>query len=66
MNNRLKVALSGATLASVIAMPSQAALDAAVGTAVAGVSADITEAGVLIIGLAAVAMGVRWVKATFF
>jgi hypothetical protein len=48
------------------AQQSMAALDPAVPTAVATTSADITEAGTLIIGLAVVAMGVRWVKATFF
>lgn len=59
------VAASGvASLAMVV--PAHAALDAAVTSAVATTSADITEAGTLLIGLAVVAMGVRWVKATFF
>jgi hypothetical protein len=50
----------------VAAGAANAALDAAVTTEIANTSANITEAGTLIIGLAVVAMGVRWVKATFF
>lgn len=59
------IAVVGAvsSLQSNVAM---AALDASVTTAIGTTSADITEAGTLIIGLAVVAMGVRWVKATFF
>jgi hypothetical protein len=60
-----KVAAVGGAL-SLAAMQSQAALDTAVTTAIGNTSADISEAGVLIIGLAVVAMGIRWVKATFF
>ena len=56
----------GAPVAMVLASPSYAALDASVTSAIATTAADITEAGVLIIGLAVVALGVRWVKATFF
>lgn len=65
MNLRSKVAVVGASL-GMVSLPSMAALDAAVTTAVGTTSADISEAGTLIIGLAVVAMGVRWVKATFF
>lgn len=62
-----KLLLKGGLVASVLYVgAANAALDASVTTAVAGTSADITEAGTLIIGLAVVAMGVRWVKATFF
>mgnify|MGYP001496581510 CR=1 FL=1 len=50
----------------VMAGAANAALDAAVTTEISNTSANITEAGTLIIGLAVVAMGVRWVKATFF
>lgn len=57
---------SASALALVLSSQANAALDAGIATAVATTSADITEAGVLIIGLAVVAMGVRWVKATFF
>ena len=39
---------------------------AAVATEIAGVKADILEVGGLIIGLAVTAMGIRWVRATFF
>ena len=63
---RSNLLVLAASTASVVAIPAHAALDVAVTTAVATTSADITEAGVLIIGLAVVAMGVRWVKATFF
>lgn len=62
-----KLAAGGTAVAAMVcAASANAALDASVGTAVAGTSADITEAGTLMIGLAVVAMGVRWVKATFF
>lgn len=54
--------LAGLALAS----PSFAALDTAVTTAISGAQADVVEAGGLIIGMAAAAMGLRWVKATFF
>lgn len=59
-------AAAAAPVALMISAHSNAALDAAVTTAVGTTSADISEAGTLIIGLAVVAMGVRWVKATFF
>lgn len=55
-----------AGVAAVGASAANAALDPAVTTAISNTSADITEAGGLIIGLAVVAMGVRWVKAQFF
>lgn len=61
-----KKLLGVGSVALVAAGNANAALDAAVTTAVGTTSADITEAGTLIIGLAVVAMGVRWVKATFF
>ena len=56
---------AGAT-ALVVAGQSHAALDAAVTTAISDAQADIVTAGGLIITMAAVAMGLRWVKATFF
>ena len=34
--------------------------------AITGVGADLTTVGLAIIGLAAVALGLRWVKAMFF
>ncbi len=61
-----KLAAGGAAVSAMVAGSAHAALDTAVTTQVATTSADITEAGTLIIGLAVVAMGVRWVKATFF
>lgn len=35
-------------------------------TAIAGVKADILQVGSLIIGLAVAAMGIKWVRASFF
>jgi hypothetical protein len=35
-------------------------------TAVSGVSTDLQTVGVAIIGVAAVALGIRWIKAMFF
>jgi hypothetical protein len=49
-----------------VPLTAMAAIDAAVTTAMAEVSTDITTIGGLIITLAAVALGIRWVKATFF
>lgn len=49
-----------------VSFNASAALDAAVTTAITNTQGDITEAGSLLIGLAVVAMGLRWVKATFF
>lgn len=65
LRKRLPLVASGATVAAV-SLPSQAALDAAVTTAIADAQANVVEAGGLIIVFAAVAMGLRWVKATFF
>ncbi|SIS44643.1 major capsid protein [Neptunomonas antarctica] len=62
-----KLAAGGVAVSGLVVMASaNAALDAAVTTQIATTSADITEAGTLLIGLAVVAMGLRWVKATFF
>lgn len=55
--------VAGLTLA---AAQSHAALDAAVTTAMANTSADIAELGVIIIGIAAVAMGFKWLKGMIF
>lgn len=46
----------------------QTASAGVVADALAGntVAADITEAGAFIIGLAVLALGIRWTKATFF
>ena len=48
------------------ASSSFAALSTEVTTAITNSQADVVEAGGLIIAMAAVAMGLRWVKATFF
>lgn len=65
---RTKKAVVGSVVAAgaMVAGSANAALDTGVTTQFATTTADITEAGVLIIGLAVVAMGIRWVKATFF
>jgi ABC-type uncharacterized transport system permease subunit len=67
MTNRSKVlAALGVAPLAVGASVSQAALDAGVTTSITNATADITEAGGLLIGLAAVVLGLRWVKAMFF
>jgi len=67
-NLKMKVSvLSGAVVAGLaVPLTAMAAIDAAVTTAMGEVSSDITTIGGLIITLAAVALGIRWVKATFF
>lgn len=65
LKSRLGKLTAGAT-ALVAAGQSHAALDTAVTTAISDAQADIVTAGGLIITMAAVAMGLRWVKATFF
>ena len=66
MKLRNRLALVVAPLATVSAIPSHAALDAAVTTAISDAQADIVTASGLIIAMAAVAMGLRWIKGTFF
>ncbi|WP_036550820.1 major capsid protein [Neptunomonas japonica] len=61
-----KVAVASVIVTPLVTQVAHAALDAAVTTQVATTSADITEAGTLLVGLAVVAMGMRWLKATFF
>jgi hypothetical protein len=41
-------------------------VDAGVSTQISDTQTDIITVGGLVIGLAVVAMGIRWVKATFF
>jgi hypothetical protein len=67
-NLKMKVSvLSGAVVAGLaVPLTAIAAIDPAVTTAMSEVSSDITTIGGLIITLAAVALGIRWVKATFF
>lgn len=59
-----KVAV-GAT-ALLVSATSSAAVDPAVTTAISDAQADIVTVGSAIIVMAAAAMGIRWVKATFF
>lgn len=61
--NRKTAVVSGAL---VLSAGAHADLSSAAVTAVTGVGTDITAVGVAIIGLAAIALGVRWVKASFF
>jgi hypothetical protein len=60
MIDRKKVAAIGATL-GMVSLPSLAALDTTVTTAVAGAQADMLEMGALIVAAAVAALGVRWV-----
>jgi hypothetical protein len=63
-----QLVLASSSLGAVLLapLPAMAAIDAAVTTAMGEVSTDIATIGTLIIGLAVVALGIRWVKATFF
>jgi hypothetical protein len=64
---KLRVAVAGVGLVSLIAAGNAAAaVDAAVSTEMGVIKTDITTVGGLIIALAVTAMGIRWVKATFF
>lgn len=63
---KLNRVLGLSALGAVMASPTYAAVDAAVTTAITDATADITTVGSAIIVMAAVAMGLRWVKATFF
>lgn len=65
--NARRAAISAATGSLLLgAMNASAALSTEATTAIANTQLDITEAGGLLITLAVVAMGLRWVKATFF
>jgi hypothetical protein len=67
MNKLFLSKLAGLTaVLSIASMPAMAAIDASVTTAMGEVGTDIATIGTLIIGLAVVALGIRWVKATFF
>jgi hypothetical protein len=63
-----KLVLASSSLGAVLLapLPALAAIDASVTTAMGEVGTDIATIGTLIIGLAVVALGIRWVKATFF
>jgi hypothetical protein len=67
MNAIKKLALGLSASVAALFAGSAAALDLTAPTAtLATVQTDIETVGLLVIGLAAVAMGIRWVKATFF
>jgi hypothetical protein len=67
MTNRNKVlAALGVAPLAIGAQVSNAALATGVTDSITAATADITEAGGLLIGLAAVVLGLRWVKAMFF
>lgn len=67
MNLRKSAHILGVvTACAVLSSPTFAALDVGVTTAISDAQANVVEAGGLIIGMAAAAMGLRWVKATFF
>lgn len=60
------VKVGAATSALVLAGSAQAASILPTGFSMDDVSADITTVGGALIGLAVVAVGIKWVKATFF
>ena len=65
MSLRNKVALIGAPLMAV-SVPSLAAVDAAVTTAITDAGTDVATIGAAILGVAAIAMTYKWLKASFF
>ena len=67
MTNRMKIVGAASVPALLLgAQSSHAALAVGVTDSITAATADITEAGGLLIGLAAVVLGLRWVKAMFF
>jgi N-acetylglucosamine kinase-like BadF-type ATPase len=66
MMNRVKTASALGVVLSAIALPSVAAVDAAVTTAITEAGTDIAVIGAALIGLAVVAMTYKWLKASFF
>lgn len=64
--NAVTFSAIGAVSLALASSPSFAALSTEVTTAISDAQADLVTAGGLIIAMAAVAMGLRWVKATFF
>ncbi len=47
-------------------LPSFAALDPAVSAELTAVTSNVAELGALLVGLAAVVLGINWLKAMFF
>ena len=60
-----KVALLGAPV-GLVAVPSYAAVDAAVTTAITDAGTDIATIGAAMLGIAVIAMTYKWLKASFF
>jgi len=59
-------AITGLVVSGQAAATSSAVLPSDFQTTMDSVSADITTVGGALIGLAVVAVGIKWVKATFF
>ena len=66
MSLRNKIAASGGVVLGASAVPSFAAVDAAVTTAITDAGADVATIGAAMLGLAVVAMTYKWLKASFF
>lgn len=66
MTNRNKIVASSGVVLGTVALPSLAAVDAAVTTAITDAGADIATIGAAMLGLAVVAMTYKWLKASFF
>lgn len=66
LSRKLAVVSAVVSASLLSAVSATAAIDVGVTTAMAEVGTDIATIGTLIIGLAVVALGIRWVKATFF
>lgn len=64
--NKIVVGTVSAAALALAASSASAAVDVGVTTAIGTLSTDLATIGGLIIGLAVVAMGIRWTKATFF
>jgi hypothetical protein len=65
-NLKKRFAQIAATGAAIVPAISHAALDTAVTDSITATQADIVQAGGLLIGLAVVGLGLRWVKGMFF
>jgi hypothetical protein len=59
-------AITAAVVSGQVAAQQDSVLPADFSGTMDGVSADITTVGGALIGLAVVAVGIKWVKATFF
>lgn len=66
INRKIGGLVTASALGLVISAQSNAAVDAAVTTAITDLSADVSTVGAALIGVAVVAMGLKWLKAMFF